>query len=190
MTSPTPSEQVNAIAQPQKVDCQFWAARGGMKHGNCCAPRTVGTNSTTVGYQTICTDPFHCPCKIMMDNSDQIETVAQPTITRIEVIDEKGRSYVNQDDNNEVTYQVQDEGRTLKVFVKTKEPEFAKRTLEEWFVYNGIPKEAAKRTAELVGKWIPCAEEVLGRGNHSKSFNDGYDMASDDIKDNLHRQAQ
>lgn len=40
-------------------------------------------------------------------------------ITRIEVIDQAGRSYVNWDEDNDVTYQLQDDGRTLKVFVDT-----------------------------------------------------------------------
>jgi hypothetical protein len=38
-------------------------------------------------------------------------------ITRIEVIDENGRSYVNWEEENDVSWQLQDEGRTLKVFV-------------------------------------------------------------------------
>jgi hypothetical protein len=38
-------------------------------------------------------------------------------ITRIEVIDQDGRSYVNWEDDNDVSYQLQDDGRTLKVFV-------------------------------------------------------------------------
>jgi hypothetical protein len=38
-------------------------------------------------------------------------------ITRIEVIDQAGRSYVNWEDDNDVSYQLQDDGRTLKVFV-------------------------------------------------------------------------
>lgn len=45
-------------------------------------------------------------------------------ITRIEVIDENGRSYVNRGDDNDVSYQLQDDGRTLKVFVN-KEPKMA-----------------------------------------------------------------
>lgn len=40
------------------------------------------------------------------------------TINRVEVIDEKGRSYVNWEENNKTEIQVQDSGRTLKVFVK------------------------------------------------------------------------
>ena len=46
-------------------------------------------------------------------------------ITRIEVIDENGRSYVNWEDDNNVSWQFQDDGRTLKVFVnkvKSKSP--------------------------------------------------------------------
>jgi len=38
-------------------------------------------------------------------------------ITRVEVIDENGRSYVNLEDDNDVSYQLQDDGKTLKVFV-------------------------------------------------------------------------
>lgn len=49
-------------------------------------------------------------------------------ITRIEVIDQSGRSYVNWDDNNDVTYQLQDSGRTLKVFVNTHTDNETNRT--------------------------------------------------------------
>ena len=60
-------------------------------------------------------------------------------ITRIEVIDENGRSYVNWEDDNNVSWQFQDDGRTLKVFVnkvKSKSP------VEEAFkrVYGFYPE--------------------------------------------------
>lgn len=42
-------------------------------------------------------------------------------VTRVEVIDEKGRSYVNWDKDNTVFIQLQDEGRTLKIFIQKKE---------------------------------------------------------------------
>ena len=42
-------------------------------------------------------------------------------ITRVEVIDQEGRSYVNWDAKNSVFTSIQDEGRTLKVFIKDKE---------------------------------------------------------------------
>lgn len=40
---------------------------------------------------------------------------------RVEVIDEKGRSYVNWDDKNEVKLSFQDAGKTLKVFITKKD---------------------------------------------------------------------
>jgi hypothetical protein len=44
-------------------------------------------------------------------------------ITRVEVIDENGRSYVNFEDDNDVSVSYQDDGRTLKVFVNKIKPE-------------------------------------------------------------------
>lgn len=38
-------------------------------------------------------------------------------INRVEVIDEKGRSYVNWKSTNRIELHIQDSGRTLKVFV-------------------------------------------------------------------------
>ena len=43
-------------------------------------------------------------------------------ITRLEVIDENGRSYVNWEDDNDVSWQFQDGGKTLKIFVNTVKP--------------------------------------------------------------------
>ena len=43
-------------------------------------------------------------------------------ITRVEVIDENGRSYVNWEEDNDITLSYQDDGRTLKVFVNTMKP--------------------------------------------------------------------
>lgn len=48
-------------------------------------------------------------------------------ITRIEVIDENGRSYVSWEDNNDVQLSYQDDGRTLKVFVNKE----SKMTLKD-----------------------------------------------------------
>jgi len=41
-------------------------------------------------------------------------------VTRVEVIDPKGRKYVNKNKHCEVELSLQDEGRTLKVFIKDK----------------------------------------------------------------------
>lgn len=42
-------------------------------------------------------------------------------VTRLEVIDENGRSYVNWKKENRVELSLQDEGRTLKVFITSLE---------------------------------------------------------------------
>lgn len=44
---------------------------------------------------------------------------SQKRVTRFEVIDEKGRAYVRWEARIELSYQ--DDGRTLKVFVKDRE---------------------------------------------------------------------
>ena len=41
-------------------------------------------------------------------------------VNRIEVIDENGRSYVNWKENNNVELSIQDDGRTLKIFITQK----------------------------------------------------------------------
>lgn len=40
-----------------------------------------------------------------------------PRVTRVEVIDDNGRSYVNWDKRNRVEIQFQDDNRTLKIFI-------------------------------------------------------------------------
>jgi hypothetical protein len=52
-------------------------------------------------------------------------------ITRVEVIDENGRSYVNWEEDNDITLSHQDDGRTLKVFVNKTGEEGALEALEE-----------------------------------------------------------
>jgi hypothetical protein len=41
-------------------------------------------------------------------------------VTRVEIIDENGRSYTNFDPNNKVELSFQDDGRTLKVFISNQ----------------------------------------------------------------------
>ena len=53
----------------------------------------------------------------LLSIEDAIKMLPLSTINRIEVIDEKGRSYVSWRANNRIELQVQDRGRTLKVFV-------------------------------------------------------------------------
>lgn len=49
----------------------------------------------------------------ILDNGPNTEKV-----TRVEVIDENGRSYVNLDPKNKVVLSFQDDSRTLKVFIQ------------------------------------------------------------------------
>jgi len=58
--------------------------------------------------------------KIMTDKNLQLITQAQlDLISRFEVIDENGRSYVKYLNNSEELYpELQDDGRTLKVFLR------------------------------------------------------------------------
>jgi hypothetical protein len=43
--------------------------------------------------------------------------IKKPEVTRVEVIDHAGRSYVNWDERNIVEISYQDDGRTLKIFI-------------------------------------------------------------------------
>jgi hypothetical protein len=43
-------------------------------------------------------------------------------VVRVEVIDQNGRSYINWKDDNNVEVELQDNGRTLKVFISNKKP--------------------------------------------------------------------
>jgi hypothetical protein len=42
----------------------------------------------------------------------------QEGVVRVEVIDENGRSYVNWNKDNIVNISIQDEGRTMKIFIR------------------------------------------------------------------------
>jgi hypothetical protein len=53
---------------------------------------------------------------------DPTATVTLFDVTRVEVIDENGRSYTNYlDKDQKVCYNIQDDGRTLKVFIQGKQ---------------------------------------------------------------------
>jgi len=59
----------------------------------------------------------------MSDNTIKIENnkaTPLPKATRVEVIDLNGRSYVNLDTRNSVEVALQDDGRTLKIFIYSK----------------------------------------------------------------------
>jgi hypothetical protein len=47
-------------------------------------------------------------------------TYSTDKVTRVEIIDQDGRSYVNWNDNNKVELSFQDNGKTLKVFISNR----------------------------------------------------------------------
>lgn len=49
--------------------------------------------------------------------ADLIDLVPLDTVNRVEVIDSNGRSYVNRYPSNKVSVSLQDDNRTLKIFV-------------------------------------------------------------------------
>lgn len=111
------------------MNCKYWDC------GWCYAPDGVENNS----FYGECNLPEECPyLKSQMNDADaeslfgktlRVYNEVKPRITRAEVIDENGRSYVNWCDDNDVTFSVQDEGQTLKVFVTKVKPE---PNLEDW----------------------------------------------------------
>lgn len=52
--------------------------------------------------------------------TDVMAMLPTEMINRVEVIDENGRSYINWKPTNKTELQVQDNGRTLKVFVSQR----------------------------------------------------------------------
>ena len=73
-------------------------------------------------------------------------------ITRVEVIDENGRSYVNWKEDNDITLSYQDDGRTLKVFVNTIKP---KSPVEEAYkeVYGWYPPTTSSVSNYEDNRW-------------------------------------
>jgi len=47
-------------------------------------------------------------------------TINEVKLTRVEVIDDDGRSYVHWSDDHDITISIQDNEKTLKVFIKRK----------------------------------------------------------------------
>ena len=53
---------------------------------------------------------------VELENTD----ISTEEVTRVEVIDDTGRAYVNRNPDNAVEVQLQDNGKTLKVFIYNK----------------------------------------------------------------------
>jgi len=58
--------------------------------------------------------------KYARDIEEHIQQIDTSNVNTVEVIDDKGRSYVNWKDSNNVELSQQDDGRTLKIFIKSK----------------------------------------------------------------------
>ena len=53
----------------------------------------------------------------LQDYFSDLSQLQNNQLTRVEVIDEKGRSYVNWNKNNKIELSYQDDDRTLKIFI-------------------------------------------------------------------------
>ena len=53
----------------------------------------------------------------LQDYFSDLSQLQHNRLTRVEVIDKEGRSYVNWDKNNRIELSYQDSGRTLKIFI-------------------------------------------------------------------------
>ena len=91
-------------------------------------------------------------------------------ITRVEVIDENGRSYVNWEEDNDITLSYQDDGRTLKVFVNTMKPK--------------SPVEEAYK--DWMGEYPPTTPSVDNTDDiRWSAFQAGYNEAIKQLKGNF-----
>ena len=118
-------------------------------------------------------------------------------ITRVEIITDTGRNYVNWEDDNDITVSYQDDGRTLKVFVNTVKPktgeEGALEALEEWLGTEPPPEpklsqiEQTKKDIENLQNKLKLLEyEETVRTDVEKAYRDFYghypiiDMSTND----------
>ena len=53
----------------------------------------------------------------LQDYFSDLSQLQSNQLTRVEIIDKKGRSYVNWNKNNRIELSYQDSGRTLKIFI-------------------------------------------------------------------------
>jgi hypothetical protein len=95
-------------------------------------------------------------------------------ITRVEVITNNGREYVSWEDDNDITYMLQDSNRTLKVFVGKSPPEQpiteeeneryfeeAKQIVEKHFAKKKMTeKERIEGEIKLLQKKLDLLEEI------------------------------
>ena len=83
-------------------------------------------------------------------------------ITRVEIITDTGRDYVNWEEDNDITLSYQDDGRTLKVFVNTMKP-----------------KSPAEKAYYAVYGWYPPTTSSVSNyeDNRWRDFQNGYNAS-------------
>jgi hypothetical protein len=62
-------------------------------------------------------EEYHKKRLTLTDDVASLSIKELPNCNRVEVIDQKGRSYVNWKPNNKVRLSMQDDGRTAKIFI-------------------------------------------------------------------------
>ena len=108
-------------------------------------------------------------------------------ITRVEVIDENGRSYVNWSEDNVVECSLQDEGRTLKVFVNKKPKVEAPSTLLDVLRDElSINLALSNHIVNAVERWLPKPQSAAGSQNgYVECAVDGFNDCLTKIKNTL-----
>lgn len=91
--------------------------------------------------------------------------------TRVEVIDDEGRSYVSWDKKNNVKFSLQDGGKTLKIFI-TKH------------LQKSIPAETVMpRIMELIDEVIEIHPyKQIGNRDSYSQYNEGWEGGLDRLK--------
>ena len=56
----------------------------------------------------------------LQDYFSDLSQLQNNQLNRVEIIDKKGRSYVNWNENNRIELSYQDSGRTLKIFINDR----------------------------------------------------------------------
>lgn len=89
----------------------------GEKYGFYTSREDAGHTNVVNMDDAILIDDDYEGLRINKDTFDNPSLISLPKCTRVEVIDENGRSYINWNEDNRVELSVQDDGKTLKVFI-------------------------------------------------------------------------
>ena len=119
-------------------------------------------------------------------------TYSTDKVTRVEIIDENGRSYTNFDPNNKVELSFQDNERTLKVFISRVNPDerephsLITKTLKDYFDdYDELEnqKMSSYRATKI---WEAFKGELIDNGlKDSEDVRQGLSSALRKVADRL-----